>query len=190
MELNQHTIEEIYKDIRSSKKYMKHAKKQYDYLKNKMYAHAAMEGKIMRDMEVAVWNEVAKRYVDKNQITIDIIASMSDEDKKKMNIMANGLMMIADVLDNMVSDTNQILSKYDLSKSDEFDCLKQLLAESKKFVSYFDNRLNDEKASFLFGQMSDNLYKMTINKAGSYVRKLKEYAEELNKKAASVSEVA
>ena len=48
-------------------------------------------------------------------------------------------------------------------------------------VSKFDNQINDEKASFLFGQMSDNLYEMVYNKASSYVNKLRSYENNNNK---------
>ena len=51
MELNQQTIEEIYKDIRSSKQYMKHAQLQNQYKKSGQWAKAALEGKILKEME-------------------------------------------------------------------------------------------------------------------------------------------
>ena len=44
MELNQQTIEEIYKEIRSHKDYMKHAKLQNEYKRRGQWAKAALEG--------------------------------------------------------------------------------------------------------------------------------------------------
>ena len=190
MELNQQTIEEIYKEIRSHKDYMKHAKLQNEYKRRGQWAKAALEGKILKDMEQAVWAEVAKQYIDRTQITMDVVASMSDEDRHKMNILANSIVMLADVLDNLVMDTGSILKKYVSGKNTEFDKLKSALSESKGIVSYFDNKIADEKAADMFGQISDKLYKLIFNQASSYVNKLEKYAEGLNKKATSVSEVA
>lgn len=190
MELNQQTIEEIYKEIRSHKDYMKHAKLQNEYKRRGQWAKAALEGKILKDMEQAVWAEVAKQYIDRTQITMDVVASMSDEDRHKMNILANSIVMLADVLDNLVMDTDSILRKYVTGKNTEFDKLKSALSEAKGIVSYFDNKIADEKAASMFGDCSDNLYKLIFNKASSYVSKLKKYEEGLNKKTASVSKVA
>ena len=119
MELNQQTIEEIYKEIRSHKDYMKHAKLQNEYKRCGQWAKAALEGKILKDMEQAVWAEVAKQYIDRTQITMDVVASMSDEDRHKMNILANSIVMLADVLDNLVMDTDSILKKYVTGKNTE-----------------------------------------------------------------------
>jgi hypothetical protein len=182
MELNQQTIEEIYKEIRSHKDYMKHAKLQNEYKRRGQWAKAALEGKILKDMEQAVWAEVAKQYIDRTQITMDVVASMSDEDRHKMNILANSIVMLADVLDNLVMDTDSILKKYVSGKNTEFDKLKSALSESKGIVSYFDNKIADEKAASMFGDCSDNLYKLVFNKASSYVSKLKKYEESVAKK--------
>lgn len=190
MELNQQTIEEIYKDIRSSKQYMKHAQLQSQYKKSGQWAKAALEGKVLKDMEQAVWAEVAKQYIDRTQMTYDIVSSMSEGDRHNMNILANAIVMLADVLDVLVMDTNSILKKYVSGRSTEFDKLKTALSEAKGIVSYFDNKIADEKAADMFGRCSDNLYKLIFNKASSYVNKLEKYAEEINKKAASVSKVA
>jgi hypothetical protein len=190
MELNQQTIEEIYKEIRSHKDYMKHAKLQNEYKRRGQWAKAALEGKILNDMEQAVWAEVAKQYIDRTQITMDVVASMSDEDRHKMNILANSIVMLADVLDNLVMDTDSILKKYVTGKNTEFDKLKSALSEAKGIVSYFDNKIADEKAASIFGDCSDNLYKLVFNKASSYVNKLKKYEESVAKKIARNAKMA
>jgi hypothetical protein len=190
MELSKETIAEIYREIRSDKRYMKHAELQRKYKLQGKWAQAALEGKIMLELERAVWNEVAKQYIDRTQITTDVILSMSEEDRHKMNVLTNSIVMLADVLDNLVMDTNSTLQKYVSGKSTEFDNLKAALGEAKGIVRYFDNKIADEKAADMFGQISDRLYKLIFNQASSYVNKLEKYAEELNKKAASVSEVA
>lgn len=182
MELNQQTIEEIYKDIRSTKQYMKHAHLQNQYMKNGQWAKAALEGKFLKEMENAVWAEVAKQYIDRTQLTYDVVSSMSDEDRHKMNILANAIVMLADVLDNLVMDTDSVLKKYVSGKNTEFDKLKSALCEAKGIISYFDNKIADEKAASMFGDCSDNLYKLIFNKASSYVTKLKKYEESIARK--------
>jgi hypothetical protein len=190
MELSKETIAEIYREIRSSKQYMKHSELQRKYKLQGKWAQAALEGKIMLEMERAVWNEVAKQYIDRTKITAEAIMSMSEEDRHKMNVLANAIVMLADVLDNLVMDTNSTLQKYVSGKTTEFDNLKAALGEAKGIVSYFDNKIADEKAADMFGQISDKLYKLIFNQASSYVNKLEKYAEDINKKSASVSEVA
>ena len=187
MELSKETIAEIYREIRSDKRYMKHAELQRKYKLQGKWVQATLEGKIMIEMERAVWNEVAKKYIDRTRITADVILSMSEEDRHKMNILANSIVMLADVLDNLVMDTNSTLQKYVSGKSTEFDNLKAALGEAKGIVSYFDNKIADEKAADMFGQISDKLYKLIFNQASLYVNKLEKYAEGLNKKATSVS---
>ena len=192
MELNlsKETVGEIYKDIRSSKQYMKHAQLQKEYMKQGQYAKAALEGKIMKEMEVAVFAEVAKHYIDRTQYSMELVASMAEEDKHNMNILTNGIVMLADVLDVLVMDVNSVLGKYKVGKCTEFDKLKGVLGEVKGIVSYFDKVLDDKYAQDLFGDMSDNLYKMIFNKASSYVNKLKKHEESINKKAARHAKVA
>lgn len=182
MELNQQTIEEIYKDIRSTKQYMKHAHLQNQYMKNGQWAKAALEGKFLKEMGNAVWAEVAKQYIDRTQLTYDVVSSMSDEDRHKMNILANAIVMLADVLDNLVMDTDSVLKKYVSGKNTEFDKLKSALCEAKGIISYFDNKIADEKAASMFGDCSDNLYKLIFNKASSYVTKLKKYEDSIARK--------
>ena len=190
MELTQQTIDEIYREIRSSKHYMKHAELQRKYKLQGKWAQAALEGKIMLEMERAVFNEVAKQYIDRTRITAEAIMSMSEDDRHKMNVLANAIVMLADVLDNLVMDTNSTLQKYVSGKTTEFDNLKAALYEAKGIVKYFDNKIADEKAADMFGITGDKLYKLVFNQASSYVNKLEKYAEDINKKSASVSEVA
>lgn len=190
MELSKQTIDEIYKDIRSSKQYMKHAQLQKKYIMERNYAKAALEGKIMRDMETSVWDEVARQYIDRTQLTVDVVMSMTPDDRKRMNVLANALVMLSDVLETLVMDTDSILKKYITGKNTEFDKLKDVFNESKEVVRYFDNKIADDKAACIFGDMCDNLYTLVFNKASSYVNKLKKYEKETNKNATRNAEVA
>ena len=107
-----------------------------------------------------------------------------------MNVFTNAMYMLTDVLNIFVMDASTILKKYDLGQTKEYESLKQLLKETNKRIKLFDTLMKDEKASAIFGDASDNLYKMIFNKASSYVNKLKKYEESVNKKISRQKKVA
>lgn len=144
----------------------------------------------MKNFEDEVFAMLAQRYINKHNIMQGIVDSMSEEDKQKMNILANAMYLLSDVLDSMITDTNRILKKYDACDTTGFDKLSKALKETQGLVDHFDTLMDNDKASDMFGQCSDKLYKLVFNQSSSYVNKLKRYAEDINKKAASVSEVA
>ena len=71
-----------------------------------------------------------------------------------------------------------------------YEKIQELLKETNKKISNFDTIMKDDKASMLFGECSDKLYKLIFNQANSYVNKLKKHEESVNKKAARHAEVA
>lgn len=188
--LTQEQIEEIYKDIRTSPEYMKFATMHTQYLKKGQYASAAIYAKKMKEYEVSIFAQIAKSYIDSNHFLLDAINSMTNEDRHQMNIITNAMYMLTDVLNIFVMDASTILKKYDLGQTKEYESLKQLLKETNKRIKLFDTLMKDEKASAIFGDASDNLYKMIFNKASSYVNKLKKYEESVNKKISRQKKVA
>jgi hypothetical protein len=190
MELSKETIEEIYKDIRVSPKYMKHANKYQQYIKCGMYFEAAREAKLMKQIENEIFAEIAKSYIDSNAHAVGVINSMSEQDRHSMNVIANAMYMLSDVLNILVIDADLILRKYGLWKMKEYEDIQELLKETNKKIANFDTIMKDDKASMLFGECSDKLYKLIFNQANSYVNKLKKHEESVNKKAARHAEVA
>lgn len=188
--LSKEAIDAVYKEIYASREYRKMADAYQDHRLNGNVVQSMRIAKKMKDYEVEVFEGVARKYLSKERVTAQMILSMSDEDRKNMNILANSLLLMADVLDSLVVDANSILKKYTGQKSTDFEKLNNLAKETKSLVSYFDNHLDNEQAQFLFGEMSDNLYKMTFNKAKSFINKLKKYEEETNKNATRNAEVA
>lgn len=144
-------------------------------------AQAYMYRDKKRNFEKDKFIEVAHCVAQKQKFVEDFTNSLDEADRKSMNILANAMVMIADVLEVMISDTNCILKKYNASKMTEFNTLNALAKEAKGFVHHLDKRLNDEKASFIFGQMSDDLYKLVFNKSASFVRKLKAHEKKKSK---------
>lgn len=188
--LSKEAIDAVYKEIYASREYRKMADAYQDHRLNGNVVQSMRIAKKMKDYEVEVFEGVARKYLSKERVTAQMILSMSDEDRKNMNILANSLLLMADVLDSLVVDANSILKKYTGQKSTDFEKLNNLAKETKSLVSYFDNHLDNEQAQFLFGEMSDNLYKMTFNKAKSFINKLKKYEEETNKNTSRNAEVA
>ena len=136
-------------------------------------AQASMYYKKMKQFEADKFVEAAHIVAQKQKFVDDFVNSLDETDRKNMNILANAMVMLADVLEVMIFDTNCILKKYNAGKMTEFDTLNALAKEAKGFVHHLDKRLNDEEASFIFGQVSDYLYKLVFNKSAAFVRKLK-----------------
>ena len=137
-----------------------------------------------------VFSVIAKKYINRHNIMQGVVDCMGDEDKEKMNIYANALYLLSDVLDSMILDTNDILKKYDACDASGFDKLSSVLKETKGLVAHFYTLMDDKRATDIFGDCSYKLYKLVFNQSSSYVNKLKRYAEDVNKKSARVSEVA
>lgn len=188
--LTKEDIEEVYKDIRTNPRHMKHAERHKQLMMQGKYTQAAIEAKVMKEIEVEVFSEIAKNYINSNKFVANVIGTMSDDDKRSLNILANSMFMLTDVLNILVIDADSIFQKYNLGKMKDYDRIKELLKESNKRIAHFDSVVKDEKASMLFGECSDSLYKMIFNKASSYVNKLKKYEESVNKKTARNAKVA
>lgn len=153
-------------------------------------AQASVYYKKMKQFEADKFVEAAHVVAQKQKFVDDFVNSLNEDDRKNMNILANAMVMLSDVLETMIFDVNTILKKYNASKMTEFNKLSALLKETKGFVHHFDSRLDDDNASFMFGQMSDNLYEMIFNKSASFVRKLKAYEKKRNKNTPRNTEVA
>ena len=180
----------VMREIYANPTYINLNKKYQRYRKQGDFAQALVYSKKMKNFEDEVFAMIAQKYINKHNIRQGIVDSMSEEDKKKMNILANAMYLLSDVLDSMITDTNRILKRYDACDTTGFDKLSAALKEATGLVIHFDALMDNDKASTMFGECSDKLYKLVFNQSSSYVNKLKRYAEDINKKTASVSEVA
>jgi hypothetical protein len=144
----------------------------------------------MKRMEDAVFMSIAKRYIDTRAYADKILQSVTPEDKEKMTISCNALYLLSDTLDQLLTETHGILSRYGIDEDCRFDKLKEVLKQSKDAVYRFDTILSDEHASKIAGDMADSMYKLVYNKASSFTKKLVAYAEKADKKAARHAEVA
>lgn len=183
-------IEEVYKDIYAQPEYRRLAEKHKKFKISGNIAQALIYAKKMKDYEVGVFEGVARRYIDANRITCDWVSAMPDNDRKYLSILSYAVYMLADVLDNYILDLNGLMKKHTDHRVYGFDKLNQAVKEARKVVTHFDGTINDEKATSLFGDFADDLYKLIFNKSSSYYNKLKKHAENSNKKVARNAEVA
>ena len=144
----------------------------------------------MKEMEVEVFSELCKQRIDLNRIVHEVVEKMDNEDKHYLNIVSNALRMMSDVIEMFIMDANYIMKKYGLNNIREYDKLNAALKEAKACVRTFDRLTEDKKILSMFGDCSDNLYKLIFNKASSYVNKVKKHEESINKKAARNAKVA
>ena len=183
-------IEEIYKDIYAQPEYRKLAEKHKKFKISGNIAQAFIYAKKMKDYEIGVFEGIARRYIDANRITCEWVSAMPKENRRMLSVLSYAVYMHSDVLESYIMDLNGLMKKNTGRRVCGFDKLNEAVKEAKKVVTNFDKAINDEKATTLFGNMTDDLYKLIFNKSSSYYNKLNKYAETVNKKAASGTEVA
>lgn len=188
--LSESDIKEIYKDIYASREYRKMADKYQQLNIQGNYAKAAICAKKMKEYEIGVFEGIARKYIDKNRLMHDWVSAMSEQDRKNLSILSYSIFMLSDVLETFIFDVNSLLKKYSDRKTVGFDKLNEALKEARKVVAHFDATMDDDKASYIFGDCSDNLHKLIFNKASSYMNKLKAYAKETNKNTPRDAKVA
>ena len=176
--------DEILKRVRTSKNYMRLSAAYQEYRMTGKYLQAKLVCKKMKEIEDKAFEEIIRNYKYEKREMTDIISPMSKEDRDIMNAYANGIIMISDVIEVMISEINQTVKKYhpDMMVT-SFNELERLAKEAKKQVSFFDNTYKDEYVTNLFGTTADNLFEMVYNKAKSFVNKVKAHAENTHKKA-------
>ena len=136
----------------------------------------------MESLEKKAFEQTEKWYIERHKRMDSVVGSMSKDDRHQMNVLANAMYVISDVLDCMFTDTNDILNKYGARDTAEFNRLRDVLKETKWYVAHFDTLMDNKKATDLFGEASDRLYKLVYNQSSSYVNKLKRYSEQENNK--------
>lgn len=171
----------VLKEIYATSKYMNLAATYQHHKAKGNMMQAMMAKKMMRDVEEKVFEEFFKEAYRTQVSMFEITKDMSKEDQLTINSYANGIMLLADVLDNIIIEMNQLVKRYKPDmKVVAFDDLNGVIKEAKKTVYTFDMNARDEYASDLFGITGNNLFQMIINKSKSFVKKLGEY-EKKNK---------
>lgn len=183
--------DEILRQARTNHRYMALSAAYQQHRMKGEWNQARLICQKMKQIEDKVFKEVVKNYKYERKEMTDIISPMSKEDKNAMNIYANGLIMISDIIENMIIDMNSLVKKYHPDmRVISFNDLGKLAKEAKKQVAMFDGINKDEYVTNLFGSTADNLYEMVYNKVKSFVKKVNRHAEGTDKKATRNAEVA
>ncbi len=171
----------VLKEIYATPKYMNLAATYQHHRAKGNMMQAMMYKKMMKEVEDNVFKEFFNEAYKTKISMYEIMKGMNQEDQLTMNSYANGIMLLADVLDSIIGEMNQLVKRYKPDmKVVAFDDLNAMIKEAKKTVYTFDMNARDEYATDLFGITGDNLFKMIINKSKSFVKKLGEY-EKKNK---------
>lgn len=168
----------VLKEIYATTKYRNLAATYQHHKSKGNMMQARMAKKMMEDVENKVFEEFFKETYKSQVQMSEIVKDMTSEDQLTINSYANRIVLLADILDSIIVEMNELVKKYrpDMHVT-SFDELNALSKKAKKTVYGFDRDARDEYATDLFSLTADNLFKMVINKSKSFVRKLNEYGK-------------
>lgn len=182
---------ELVKKARQHDSYIKLMKRRNDYISTGQYVLAMQTFKAMSDVEETILKTYMENYTAEVRMLTDLTSSMQQEDKDMMNALGSLLTMLADMLETAVSDSNQLLNKYHPEyRIEMFDKLVKLGQEARSHVRLLDLARPSEYYTNLYGDTTDKLYELSINKAKSFVNKLNRYEKKLVKDTARNAKVA
>lgn len=190
-DLPKEIVDGMMKKINEHPKYIGLANKKAMYLKNGNYVLAMQTAKAMEKIVNECLHNYIKYYEGEVKKMNELTENMSEEDRDTMAALGNSIVMLADCLETICMETNQLLKKYHPNFHIEmFDKLQALADEASAHVRLLDGYENHEYYDNLYGDMADNLTTMILNKGKSFINKIKAYEERTNKKAKKNAKVA
>ncbi len=106
---------------------------------------------------------------------------MSDEDKETMTVMTVSLFMLADMMETVIMDENDLLHKYNknlnMEMFDDFRELTKMVKGKMKYLSTNTDLLQDS----VWSDQTDNFYGLLQNKARAILRRAEERNNKNNK---------
>lgn len=193
------TIEELPKEIvdgmmskiHKHPRYIGLSQKKAMYLKNGNYFLAMETAKAMEKIVKECLAEYIKHYEGECKKVNELTDSMTDEDRDTMAALGNSIIMMADCLETICMDCNELLHKYHPNfRIEMFDKLVELANEARSHVRLIDGYENSDYYYNLYGDSADKLKDLIVNKGKSFVNKLKAYEERTNKKNRKNAKVA
>ena len=167
---------ELVKKARQHDSYIKLMNRRNDYIKTGQYFLAMQTYNAMVEVEETILKVYIENYTSEVKMLTELTSSMQEEDKDMMNALGSLLTMLADMLETAVSDSNQLLNKYHPDyRIEMFDKLVQLGKEARNHVRLLDLARPHKYYTDLYGETTDKLYELSINKAKSFVNKLNKY---------------
>ena len=189
--LSKEQLDEIKQKIRANKDYQKYVAKRAEHLRRGEMAQAMRVTKMMDEVERKATFYYIEEYNRHKARVNDLLKSMPVEDQDLMCVYGDALVFLADVLESMVIEVNQILERtHPEFRIEMFDKLAELGKEAKKHVRMLDYHEEDTYYMNLYGDTADKLNAMIVNQSKSFVNKIKKHEESVNKKAKRNAKVA
>ena len=164
-------------------KYIELSRKKTMYLKNGNYFLAMETAKAMEKIVKECLAEYIRHYEGECKKVNELTDSMTDEDRDTMAALGNSIVMMADCLETICMDCNELLKKYHPNfRIEMFDKLEELAKEARCHVRLIDGYENSDYYYNLYGDSADKLKDLIVNKGKSFVNKLKAYEERTKKK--------
>lgn len=190
-DLTKEQLDDIRVKIRANKDYQKYVTKRAEHLRRGEMAQAMRVTKMMDEVErkaMHYYIAEAQRYKAKVN---DLVKTMPEADQDLMCIYGDALVFLADVLESLVIEVNQILGRtHPDFRIEMFDRLVELGKEAKKHVRMLDYHEEDIYYTNLYGDTADKLNAMIVNQSKSFVNKIRRHEESVNKKAKRNAKVA
>lgn len=182
-ELPKEIVDGMMKKINKHPKYLDLAQKKAMYLKNGNYFLAMETSKAMEKIVKECMANYIKHYEGECKKVNELTDSMNDEDRDTMAALGNSIVMMADCLETICMDCNELLHKYHPNfRIEMFDKLVELANEARSHVRLIDGYENSDYYYNLYGDSADKLKDLIVNKGRSFVNKLKAYEERTKKK--------
>lgn len=110
----------------------------------------------------------------------ELCKAMPEKDVHSLNVCSIALIMLSDLIETFIIESNQILKRTHPNFTLEmFDKLNELGKEARKHVSMIDQCAKDEFYINNYADTMDKLCEMILNKSKSFLRKQeKHHAEE------------
>ena len=102
----------------------------------------------------------------------DLIKDMPEEDRTDLRYYSNAIILMADILETMVDESNRILQRTcPLCKIEMFNKMIALNQECKSQLQHMCNTTS-EKFQWTFADYTNDLTNLILNKAKSLIRKV------------------
>ena len=182
-DLPKEIVEGMMKKINEHPKYKGLMEKKIMYTKSGNYVLAMQAAQAMDRVVKECLANYIKHYEGEVKKINELTDSMNEEDKDLMSAYGNAIIMIADCLETICMDTNNMLQKYHPNfRIEMFDKLNELAKEARNHVRLIDGYENSDYYYNLYGDHADKLKDLIVNKGKSFVNKLKAYEERTKKK--------
>ena len=132
-DLPKEIVDGMIEKINNNEKYKELVRRRVSYLKNGNYVLALQVSKTMEKIFKDSLAGYIKFYEGEVRKINELTSSMNEDDKEKMAVLGNAVVLLADCLESICRDTNELLHKYHPEFNIEmFDKLNQLANESRR----------------------------------------------------------